>query len=438
MRQRTVAGLIGIVVMFAALGAGLAAEGAQSAPASPTPKAPEAPKVSTPRAAKPAPAAPKPHAPGDVEVEPIACWWKTDRNAVNVGERFTVTLTCSFVDTNAIKVAADLNQLEPTTVALQPFEVVNGVRHEDIRTPPWRYVQYEYTTRIIGDTFFGKDVDIPGVKVTYRIQSSIGGGSQGRDQVYALPALAMRVNSLVPKKAADIRDTTPDTFADIEARRLRSTGELVAAAVSFGFAAVLVGLALVRVVGRYRVRTPAAARPLPLGFVLRGCLRAASNIREQVARDGWSQDLAGRALTVFRIASAVALGRPVAQQIVDRHITAHEGQLALRKGIFRRKIALISTSTTSGTISRSIGDVNNLPPNARTQALLTILSESLVVFRGARYGREGQLDTTALDAALENGTDALKRLRFAKLWPMRTAGALVRSTSGVGGAVWSR
>jgi hypothetical protein len=434
MRQRTVVGLIAMVVMFGGFGAGtVAAQGAQGAPAAPTAKSPAAPK-----AVKPAPAAPKPHAPGDVEVEPIACWWKTDRNAVNVGERFTVTLTCSFVETNAIKVVADLNQLEPTTVALQPFEVVSGVRHEDIRTPPWRYIQYEYTTRIIGDTFFGKDVDIPGVKVTYRIQSSIGGGSQGRDQVYALPALAMRVNSLVPKKAADIRDTTPGTFADIEARRLRSTGELVAAAVSFGFAVVLAGLALVRVVGRYRVRTPAAARPLPLGFVLRGCLRAASKVREDVARDGWTGELAGRALTVFRIASTVALGRPVAQQIVGKHITAHDGQLALRKGIFRPKIALISTSTTSGTISRAIGDVNSVPPSSRTQLLLATLSESLAVLRAARYSRTGQLDTTALDAALENGTDALKKLRFAKLWPMRTAGALAKSTAGVGGTVWSR
>ena len=114
MRQRTVVRVIAIAVVSGVLGAGVAAQGAQNA----TAQAPAAAKAATPRAARPAPAAPKPHAPGDVEVEPIACWWKTDRNAVTVGERFTVTLTCSFVDTNAIKVVADLNQLEPTTVAL--------------------------------------------------------------------------------------------------------------------------------------------------------------------------------------------------------------------------------------------------------------------------------------------------------------------------------
>jgi hypothetical protein len=430
MRQRSAVGLFVVVVMLGALGAGGAAQAVQSEPGSRTPKAP--------KAAKAAPAPPKPHAPGDVEVEPIACWWKTDRSAVIVGERFTVTLTCSIVETSAVKVVPDLNQLEPTTVSLQPFEVVKGLRHEDIRTPPWRYVQYEYTTRLVGDVFFGKDVDIPGVKVTYHIQSSIGGGSQGRDQVYALPALTMRVNSLVPKKAADIRDTSPDTFADIEARRLRSTGELVAAAIAFGFAVVLVGLALVRVVGRYRIRTPAATRPLPAGFVLRGCLRAASRLREEVARDGWTGELAGRALTVFRIASAIALGRPVSQDIVDLHVAARDGQLALRKGLLRPKHAVVSTSTTPGTIARALSHGSGAGPNPRTQVLLAELRESLVVLRAARYGRDGRLDTTALDTALERGTSALKKLRVATLWPMRTAGALAKSAADVGSIVWSR
>lgn len=382
----------------------------------------------------------KPHAPGDVEVEPIACWWKTDKNAVHVGERFTVTLTCSIVETSRVKAVPDLNQLEPTTVALSPFEVVKGLRHEDIRTPPWRYVQYEYTTRLVGDAFFGKDVDIPGVKITYHIQSSIGGGSQGRDQTYALPALTMRVNSLVPRKAADIRDASVDTFADIEARRFRSSGELVAAAICFGFAVVLVGLALVRVIGRYRVRTPAAVRRLPLGFVLGGCARAAGRLKTDVMRDGWTPEIVGRALTVFRIASAVALERPVAQSIVKMSVAGREGQLALRKGIFRRKHAMVSTSTTPGTIASALRNVsgNGAAPSPRTRLMLADFEESLRVLGVARYGRNRQLDTTALDAALENGTRALRRLRVATRWPMRMASALSRKTAEVGGIVWSR
>lgn len=433
---------VGIVVVIAVVGGlavGVAGQAGQAGQATQSPPAASAPGAAPvkPKAA-PARPAPRPHAPGDVEVEPIACWWKTDRNAVNIGERFTVTLTCSVVETAAVKVVPDLNQLEPTTVALQPFEVVKGVRHEDIRTPPLRYVQFEYTTRLMGDVFFGKDVDIPSVKITYHVQSSIGGGSQGRDQTYALPALAMRVNSLVPKKAADIRDTTTDTFADIESRRLRSSAELVASAIAFGFALVLVGLALVRVVGRYRIRTPSAARALPLGAVLRGCQKSAAALKEDVAREGWTSELAGRALAVFRIASAVALGRPVAQAIVESHVAPGDGQLAVRKGRFRSKRALISTSTTSGTIARTLEDTNGRRPSPRTELLLNDLQESLNTFRAARYGRNGQLDTASLDAAFEHGTDALKKLRVANLWPIRTAGALAKTAADVGGLVWSR
>src|SRR5665213_1849117 len=295
MRARDILSTIGIL---AALAAPAAAQTPRAAPSS-------APKPFT-----------QTREPGDVETDPIKCFWKTDRSAVIVGERFTVVLTCGIVETDKIKVVPDFNQLEPTTIALQPFEVVKGLRHEDIKDAPWRYLQYEYTVRLIADSLFDKDVELPPVKITYHIQSSIGGGSQGRDQMYQLPALTMRVTSLVPKKVADIRDTAPNTFADIEARRVRSSSELVAAAIAFGFAIVLLGLSIVRVIGRFRVRTPAAKRPLGLGTVLAGCLREAGRVKADAA-GGWTPELAGRALTLLRIGGTVALGRPVAQTIVD-------------------------------------------------------------------------------------------------------------------------
>ena len=39
---------------------------------------------------------------GTVESDPIKCWWKTDKNAVHVGERFTLVLTCAVVDTSRL------------------------------------------------------------------------------------------------------------------------------------------------------------------------------------------------------------------------------------------------------------------------------------------------------------------------------------------------
>src|SRR5262249_11594313 len=266
--------------------------------------------------------------PGDVEVDPIKCFWKTDRSTVIVGERFTVVLTCGIVETDKIKAVPDFNQLEGSTIGLQPFEVIKGVRHEDVRNPPYRYIQYEYTVRLIAEGLFEKDLDLPAVKLTYHIQSSIGGGETGRDQTYQLPAMAMHVASLVPKKATDIRDTTANTFAEIEARRVRATGEYVAARIAFGFAAVLLGLAVVRVVGRYRVRTPAADRPLGVSAVLSGCLREAGRVQAD-AVGGWSPELASRALTVLRIGGAVALDRPVGESSGRGGHLARRGEVSL-------------------------------------------------------------------------------------------------------------
>jgi len=415
-----------LVLGFLALSAPAAAQ----APAAQTP-------AKTPAPAKPASSAPKAFTqtrqPGDVEVDPIRCFWKTDRSTIIVGERFTVVLTCGIVETDSIKAVPDFNQLEASTIGLQPFEVIKGVRHEDVRNPPWRYIQYEYTVRMIAEGLFEKDIDLPAVKITYHIQSSIGGGSTGRDQTYQLPPMPMHVASLVPKKVTDIRDTTVSTFADIEARRVRSTGEFVAALIAFGFAAVLMGLAAVRVVGRYRVRTPAAERPLGLRAVLSGCLREAGRVKAD-ALGGWTPELASRALTVLRIGGAVALDRPVAQSLVLAGVSPREGQLALRKGFLGRRRSLVSTATTPVMISRSLASTNGHAPNARTEAMLREFEESLAVLSRARYGRDGKLDGSALETAFENGVAALRKLRVAKAWPMRMIGSLARSATQIG---WS-
>ena len=375
---------------------------------------------------------------GEIEVDPIQCWWKTDKNAVHVGEHFTLALTCGVVETSRIRVQPSPNQLEPTTVQLTPFEVLTGTRHEDIEAPPWRYFQYEYTVRLLADGFFGQDIEIPPVSVAYTIQWTSDGGTEGRDQTYVLPALPMRIMSLVPTATTDIRDGSRETFADIEARRFRATSELVAAGIFFSLAAVLVGLAAVRVVSHVRERKAAVARPLPSGTVLRGCLRGIGRLKSDVSREGWTPELAGRALTVFRIAGAVGLGRPLAQTVVDRHVPGREGQLVLPKGMLRQERALISSRTTAGAMASQLANGDGQGPDARAQATLEDIRDSLHVFNAARYGRNGDLDAGALDIALDNGTSAIRRLRFTKLWPMRTAGTLAKSAAGLGDMVWRR
>jgi len=53
----------------------------------------------------------------------------------------------------------------------------------------------------------------------------------------------------------------------------------------------------------------------------------------------------------------------------------------------------------------------------------------------ARYGRDGKMNGSALDAAFATGIDAIKRLQSANRWPMRTITSLTRQATEI---VWSR
>ena len=174
------------------------------------------------------------------------CWWATDKSAVHVGEPFGLTLTCRVMETARASVVPNVTEIEPTSIQLTPFDVLGGTRHEDIVTPPWRYLQFVYTVRLLGEEFFGRDLAIPPTNVTFRIRTGGAEAAEGAEHTYVLPSIPIRILSLLPAQAADIRDPSPETFGDIEARRFRSTVELVAGAILLGFAAVLLAFAAVR------------------------------------------------------------------------------------------------------------------------------------------------------------------------------------------------
>lgn len=374
--------------------------------------------------------------PADISAESIKCWWKTDKDAVLVGERFTLALTCGVVEDNRIRVAVDAKQFEATALPLAPFEILGRIPHDEIQSPPWRYFQHEYTVRLLGEGFIGQDVDIPAVKITYSIRSASTGESEGRDQTIVLPALPLRVQSLVSKDARSIRDVPNETFADLEARLDQARNTLTAAGIFFGFAVVLLGLAVRQMVGRYIERAPAKTRRLSARTVLRGCRRGIGQLKSGVAREGWTDPLVGRALTLFRIAGAVAMRRPVAQRMVESDVDGQAGQLVVNRRILSRKRALVSAATTADAIARRLA--HGKVPEPRVLTTLEEIRDSLQVFSAAHYSRTGHLDTTALDAALENGSRALRRLRVATLWPIRTTEALSTSFGKRGVAAWSR
>ncbi len=347
---------------------------------------------------------------------------------MHVGERFTLTLTCGIVESEGVRVVADTDRLDPAALDLSPFEIVGGARNRDVEEPPRRYFQYSYTIRMLGDQSFGRDVDVPSIAVTYNVESSGVTGTRGRDQVYLLPALPVRVLSLVPIAADDIQDWSPETFGDIDRRTFRARGELAASGILFAFAAVLAGVAVVRAARPRMARAAAAPRLLSSSAVLAGCLREAERVKAE-STSGWTVDLIDRALTVFRIAGAIATGRPVSQRIVTRRVAAQEGQLDMRMGRLNPKRVLVSGSTTASVVAASLTprDEDELDPRLRMP--IEDLSESLRVLAAARYGRGGDLNASELDAALDTGLRALHRLHETYQWRARTADALSRVTA---------
>jgi hypothetical protein len=415
--------LIGYVLVGVPV-AGAQTTVAPTAPPSATATKPAAPASTKPPAPVSAPPVAPPLAPkaGEIASDPIRCWWKADHTAVRVGERFGLVLTCAVIKTGPITVEPVLNQLEPGALSLTPFEVVSGgPKVDDVFVPPWRYIQREYVLRLLSDGFFGQDVAIPSLMVTYNLTSA-GTGQQGRDQTYILPALPIKVLSLVPKGAGDIRDASGLTFASVESRRFRASVATTAAWIAFAFAGVMALFALSRVVGLFRVSGSHVVKPLPAPSLLHASLRVLSQVKEDAARAGWTSELSRRAVSALRIAGATAVGKRVAQDVVTTDAPERDGQVMVSSGWPKRKRVLLSAATTPMTISRELD--NGLRADARTRSSAESIAQAIGVLSTAAYGRTSPSDNAALDAALDDSTEAVRRLRAGTMWPRRTAAAL--------------
>jgi hypothetical protein len=330
-----------------------------------------------------------------VEVEPVTCWWRTSATAIRVGEPFSVVLTCSLLQTEAARVAADESRLDPSVVQVPPFEVVGGSRAKDVATASRRFIQFEYRLRVIAENVFSSEVALPPLEISYRVESQVMGGEAliGRDLTYALPPLTMRVLSLVPDTAGDIREAGVASFAEVEGLDSRATLLRAAAGVVIGLGVLMLVLALSTSIRRRRASRPSSERVLSGAVVLSAVRRELAAIQEQVRGSGWTADLAARAVAAIRVVAAYASGRRVVQRPVS---AAAPGELL---------------------VSGRFGS-----PAAVSSAVATIdddeLRDALARFDAARYGRGDRFERLddALDAALRraerlaSGRPLLERL----------------------------
>jgi hypothetical protein len=372
-----------------------------------------------------------------VEADPIRCWWRTSAGAVRVGESFTVVLTCAVVENDTTTVVPDQSRLEPTAMQLPPFEVTGGQRNPDLRSDQRRFFQYQYSLRLINGEMFGRDVRIPSVQVSYHIESRVQRGEsvRGRDRTYLLPTESIRVLSLVPSDATDIRDAPPWTFSDIEAQRFRARVLSVAAGLLFAAAAMVALVAAVRLVRQSRQGAVASRRVLSDSAILRGVRRELSAVRRATEREGWNHDLVGRALGALRVAATIGLRRHPSQIVAAARTDKHEGQFVMRGGWLRGKRVLVSGSATTDAIARELS--SNEGSVGHRQALETLLS-GLGTLTGAQFGRVEKLDDVTLTETLRASFGCVRRLRLENLWLVKKLRGLTHVAAEIGNRAWSR
>ncbi len=379
--------------------------------------------------------------PGEaVTLAPIECWSRTSTGAVRVGELFTLEVTCSVVDTASTTVVPDQSRLDPGVFQIPPFEVVSGTQANDLRTATRRFFQYEYAVRYVGEDF-GKDISLPPLTVSYHVQSRVqqGPAIEGREQQYILPARMIRILSLVPGVATDIRDQPAETFRQIEARRFRANVLRVIAGFLYIAGALALISGLTRVLRRRKHQAPALNKLTSVSAILRRVSEELGDVRRLRGTEGWTDSLGARALAALRVVATYAVSHPV-NQVPGYGVQPSDGQLVVRGRWLGRNAALVSGSATSATLAearrrieagRAVSDVEADGAGVSGVERLADLDLAMSRLSSKAYGRDaGSINDADLDQALDVGGRELDRLRREHTWlpkKLRAAGStLVR------------
>jgi hypothetical protein len=257
---------------------------------------------------------------------------------------------------------------------------------------------------------------------------------QGREQTYNMPPVPLRVASLVPDTARQIRESGVPTFGDIAGREFRARMLRLVALILFGVAALMLVVAVLRWVGRKRAERSAAARHLLPHRTVLGGVRNELRTLQRDTRAGWTQESVARGLTASRIVASYLAGHAVTQRAVTREATPGEpapGELRVGGSFFARRIVAVSGATTA----RSLAG-----PAARTTSdvVTSDMDSALLSLTRARYGRAETLDGSALDDALGTATRASARAAARHTWLAETLALIGRSLSSWKPAAWAR
>lgn len=371
----------------------------------------------------------------DAAAEPIRCWWRADRGAVAVGEPLAVVLTCAVADTPALRVVVDRARLDPAVVALAPFEVVGGSQAADLVRGPRRFFQYRYELTLVDERAIGRDLLVPELTLTYRVETRTDGAVvRGRDETYGLPAIPVRVVSLVPSGAAEIREPDHGSLAALDARELRGRLLGLAGLTCLALAAVAAGAAirLAWVGGRRRADAPVRASDKA---ILRAAATALAEGRGALRRDPADEAAAGRTLAALRVLAGYAIGRPPVQQPASA-TDPLDGQIEARASWLRRHRVRVSSPATTAAVVQHAAGAQDTPPERRAQ--LVALADAMGRLTRARYGAASPPDLGGLEEALAGAASLARDLARRHGRMAWLSGAIRRAAASIGADRWTR
>lgn len=377
-------------------------------------------------AAQAQPATPAPELPDtrNVEIDPIRCWTRATPDAVRIGEVFTLTLTCAVLETDAVQVVPDESRLPQNVVQLAPFEVLDGRHPPDLRSGSRRFFQYDYRLRLIGPDVVGTDVPLPLIQINYRINSRVAANTaqQGRELVYVLPPTTIRVLSLVPADANDIRQSGDPSFLKIEAIAFRAGVLQIAAMTAAVLGALITLFAVIGLVRRTAKAKGPKDRLLGRPALMGLALRELSSAQRDGTGQGWTPTIISRAAAAFRLAAAGALDKPISQRIIDRDVDVDESQFVVRRYGLRRDATAqritVSSAVTSGDASRAKARLGARATPAQQQ-LFDELESTLASLASAQFGRAS--DTTVardnIDVTVTKALELARQFKSEHSWP---------------------
>jgi hypothetical protein len=364
----------------------------------------------------------------NVEVDPVTCWWRAGVSSVRVGETFPVQLTCSALETEAVRAVIDRARMGPAAVQFPPYEVVGGSQSADHVTAGRRFMQYDYMLRLIAEEAFGRDVPITGMEVTYRIESRVerDAAVQGREQTYQLPPIPMRISSLVPEDARSIREPAVPSFAAIAAREFRARMFRLVALILLGVAALMLAVATLRWFRQGRTAAVQADRPiLSNRAVLAAVRRDLRVIQNETRADGWTAATVGRTLAAARVVTSYLTGRPIVQRRLDG--AAADGELVVgRRWPSPRRVAFSGSATA------------HEPGETAAALAATNLDSALRRLTSARYGRSPSLESPPLDDALASVISAADNVASKHTWIAEAIASLRQSMRAWRPRAWAR